>query len=163
MTKPVRPKMKRPVAVSQLLATLFSGTPAENRLKEGAIWEVWNSAVGAQIASRAKPVAIRSGVLTIVVSSPPWLQQLNFMKSQIREKLNEAIGEELVKDIFLKAGTLRNDPDAAVKKPLPPKKPRPLTPEELETVAKATEELTDQELRKTLAALYTLHLSNQKD
>jgi hypothetical protein len=153
--------MKRPAAVSDLLSTLFIGTPAENRLKEGAIWEVWNSAVGTQIASRARPSAIRNGILTIVVSSAPWLQQLNFMKVQIREKLNAAVGEELVKDIYLKSGSLREEKSPNVRQS-EKKAPRSLTAEELEAVAKATEEITDSELRNTLANFFLLHLSNQK-
>jgi hypothetical protein len=155
--------MKRPAAVSELLSTLFAGTPAANRLKEGAIWEVWSSAVGAQIASRARPCAIRNGVLTVVVSSAPWMQQLNFMKVQIREKLNDAVGEELVKDIYLKSGSLREEVENSAPRTFKKMEQRALSSEEKDAVAKATEEVADPELRNTLASFFSLHLSNQKN
>ena len=163
MAKPSRPRMKRPAPVSELLSTLFAGTPAESRLKEGAIWEVWDRTVGSQIASRAKPAAIRNGVLTVVVSSAPWLQQLSFLKDQIREKLNTALGEEMVKDIFLRAGSVQKEPAEASSRPILKKKPRPLTPEELEAIASATEELADPELRGALSALFSRHLADCPD
>lgn len=164
MTKPSRPKMSRPAAVSELLSTLFAGTPAANRLKEGVIWEIWAKAVGPQIASRAKPSAIRNGTLTVTVSSAPWLQQLNFLKVQICEKLNEAIGEELVKDIYLKAGSLKEDTElSADNKQVKKRAPRNLTPEEINGIAKATGEISDPELRNTLASFFTTHLANRQD
>jgi len=162
VAKPSRPRMKHPAAVSELLATLFAGTPAENRLKEGAIWEVWNSAVGPQIASRARPNAIRNGVLTIVVSSAPWLQQLNFMKVQIREKLNDAIGEELVKDIYLKSGSVKDSSAETFVKRVVKREKRELSSEEREAVARATEEISDPELRDTLSNFFSLHLSSKQ-
>jgi predicted nucleic acid-binding Zn ribbon protein len=157
MIEPKRPKMKRPASVSELLSSIFSGKPAGSRLKEGKIWEVWNSAVGPQIASRARPTAIRNGILTVAVNSSPWLQQLNFLKVGIRDKLNEAIGEEMIKDIFLKAGTFKEEPSEE-KIPKPSK--RPLTAQEEAVIAKTTEEIIDPELRKTLASLFESQLSS---
>ncbi len=153
--------MTRPAAVTDLLSTVFQGTPTAQRLKEGVIWQVWQSVVGPQIASRAKPAAIRNGVLTVVVASAPWLQQLNFLKSEIQNKLNAALGEQLVKDIFLKAGTVRNESTP----PPTPWEPaeRPLTPDEAALIAQSTAELNDQELRTTLAGLFSRHLSSQKE
>jgi hypothetical protein len=42
-----RKKMRRPMAVADLLSSAFLGKPAEARLKEGRIWLVWDRAVGA--------------------------------------------------------------------------------------------------------------------
>jgi len=154
-----RPRMSRPAAVTDLLATVFQGTPAAQRLKEGAIWQVWQTAVGPQIAARARPAAIRNGVLTVVVESAPWLQQLNFLKSEILSKLNAALGEQLVKDIFLKAGTIRNESTTAPTLWKP--KERQLTQDEKSLIAQATDELNDQELRTTLAGLFSRHLTSR--
>ncbi len=155
-----RPRMSRPAAVTDLLSTVFQGTPAAQRLKEGAIWQVWQTAVGPQIAARARPAAIRNGVLTVVVESAPWLQQLNFLKPEIQSKLNAALGEQLVKDIFLKAGTVRNESTTT---PTSRKqKQRLLTPDEEALIDQATAELNDQELRTTLAGLFSRHLTSQE-
>jgi flagellar basal body-associated protein FliL len=91
------------------------------------------------------------------------MQQLNFMKVQIREKLNEAVGEELVKDIYLKSGSLREEVENSAPRTFKKMEQRALSSEEKDAVAKATEEVADPELRNTLASFFSLHLSNQKN
>lgn len=161
MTDRSRPKMKRPAPVGDLLAGALQGSPAARLLKEGSIWQVWGETVGPQIARRAQPAAIRNGILTVAVSNAPWLQQLSFMKSELRDRLNSAIGEELVKDIYLKAGNL---PEAS--EPPPPErrsKLRSVTQEEEARIHRATDELNDPELRRALTALFSTHLADSGD
>lgn len=160
MTDRKRPKMKRPVPIGDLLAGALQGSPAARLLKEGAIWQLWDETVGPQIARRAQPAAIRNGVLTVVVSSAPWLQQLSFMKAELLVKLNRAIGEEMVKEIYLKAGSVR---EAASPSPVQPRKLRVVTPEEQDRIAQATAGLDDPELRNALTGLFATHLSNRGD
>ena len=153
-------KKSHPVAVSGLLDEIFHGKPLEKRLKEGRIWMVWDSAVGTQIAAKARPVNFRDGVLTVMVSNAPWMQQLNFLKKGVIEKLNAALGEEVVREIFLKAGM----PDRSQKEPALTKKPaRPLTAAESERIDRETSDIDDPELREAFANLLAKHLSNSSD
>ena len=98
--------MKTPSELSTLLPSLFSDKPLGKRLKESVIWRVWDKAVGQPIASKARPSAFRQGILTVAVTSAPWMQQLGFLKQQLIEAVNGALGEEMVTEIYLKAGTL---------------------------------------------------------
>jgi predicted nucleic acid-binding Zn ribbon protein len=153
-------KKSQPVAVSGLLDEIFHGKPLEKRLKEGRIWLVWDSAVGAQIAAKARPVNFRDGVLTVMVSNAPWMQQLNFLKKGLIEKVNAALGEDVVREIFLKAGM----PDRPQNDPRPAKKaPRPLTTAETERIARETSDIDNPELREAIASLLAKHLSNSSD
>ena len=150
-----REKMPRPSSVSDLLTAVFHGTPTERRLKEGRIWLVWDSVVGKQIAGRARPVSFRDGTLTVAVESAPWMQQLAFLKKGILEKLNARLGEDLVRDIFLKAGK----PQKALLFNLPVKRyARPLLAEEQQKIAELTDSVTDLELREALAGLLSRHM-----
>ena len=152
-----REKMPRPAAVAELLSAVFRGTPTEKCLKEGSIWLVWDSAVGKQIASRARPVSFRAGTLTVTVTSAPWMQQLTFLKKGIMEKLNALLGDELVRDIYLKAGVAsRPTPSSS-----PPKTSRPLTSIENKRVAEVAAIINDPELRRSLASLYARYLSQK--
>jgi len=157
-----RKKMPRPMAISDLLDTAFHGKPAEKRLQEGKIWLVWDSAVGRQIASKACPVSFRDGVLTVAVVSAPWMQQLTFLKKGIMDKLNEHIGRDLVRDIYLKAGM----PQPLSPRTEPVKKPvRQLTEEETRRIREQTASVSDLELREAFARvlgreLATRHTSN---
>lgn len=151
--------MKRPAPVSDLISTLFRGKPAEKRLEEGKIWLVWDAAVGEQIAAKARPASFREGVLTVMVASAPWMQQLSFLKTGMIEKLNGYLGQELVRDIYLKAGKPQSPP--------PPPKPRrkkerPLADAEKLRIAEQSSAIEDPELREAVARLLARHLANEK-
>lgn len=74
------------------------------RLEEYAVWPIWNDVVGNVIARNAQPEKIRKGTLFVKVSSPVWMQQLQFMKDMIAEKLNHRLKGEVIKNIFFMVG-----------------------------------------------------------
>ena len=145
-----RQRLKNPLQLSALLESVFAGKPLQKRLREARIWEVWQEAVGEQIASRAKPLSFRDGILTVAVTSSSWLQQLSLMKPEIIQNVNEAAGEEIVKDFFFKQGKIA----AGEIEPPPQLRHKiPLTAEQQAKLARLTEPLDDQELRAALIDL----------
>ncbi len=151
---PKRNRLPRPLAVGDLLSAVFNGTPAEKRLGEGKIWLVWEAAVGRQIADKAYPASFRDGTLTVAVASAPWMQQLTFLKKQIIQKVNERLGRELVRDIYLKAGGAKKRSPRTE----PWKKERPLTEDEISRIAGQTASISDPELHEAFARLLSKHL-----
>jgi predicted nucleic acid-binding Zn ribbon protein len=141
--------MWRPAPVSDLLSALLRGTPGEKRIKEGGIWEVWDEAVGSGIASHAQPIAFRDGTLTLCVDSAPWMQQLTFLKRDLIAKVNERLGEEMVKEIYMKGGKIARAP---VQKPHKPKR-RELSAEERSLIQEQIESVSDPELRAVFERL----------
>lgn len=76
------------------------------RLEEYGIWPLWNDVVGGPIARNAQPEKIRHGTLFVKVTSPVWMQQLQFMKDMIADKLNQRLGNPVVKNIFFMVGQI---------------------------------------------------------
>jgi predicted nucleic acid-binding Zn ribbon protein len=76
------------------------------RLDEYGVWPIWNDVVGKTIARNAQPEKIRNGTLFVKVSSPVWMQQLQFMKEMIADKLNQRLHCEAVKNIFFMVGRI---------------------------------------------------------
>ena len=68
------------------------------------VWSLWGSAVGDIIAKNTKPEAFKGRLLLVLVNSPPWMHQLQYLKKDIINKVNQALGKELVKDIKFKIG-----------------------------------------------------------
>ena len=66
---------------------------------DARIWKVWDKVVGTPIARNAQPSWIKDGRLRIQVSDPIWLQELEFARETIREKLNDELGRKAVKKI----------------------------------------------------------------
>src|SRR6476661_255241 len=90
------PTMRIGSVLEQSLKRLNLGT----QLDEYGVWPIWNDVVGTAVANNAQPERIRNGTLFLKVSSPVWMQQLQYMKELIAEKLNQRLGAELVKNIF---------------------------------------------------------------
>jgi hypothetical protein len=84
------------------------------RLDEYAVWPIWNDVVGQVIARNAQPEKIRNGTLFVKVSSPVWMQQLQFMKEMISGKLNERLKGNIVKNIFFMVGRIEVAEETAV-------------------------------------------------
>jgi predicted nucleic acid-binding Zn ribbon protein len=76
------------------------------RLDEYGVWPIWNDIVGKTIARNAQPEKIRNGTLFVKVTSPVWMQQLQFMKNMIADKLNQRLKQEVVKNIFFMVGRI---------------------------------------------------------
>jgi hypothetical protein len=75
-----------------------------SRLDEYGVWPIWNDIVGPTIARNAQPEKIRNGTLFVKVTSPVWMQQLQYMKEMIAEKLNQRLKTDIVKNIFFVVG-----------------------------------------------------------
>ena len=76
------------------------------RLDDYGVWPIWHDVVGKMIARNAQPEKIRNGTLFVKVSSPVWMQELQFMKEMIAEKLNQRLKSEVVKTIFFMVGRI---------------------------------------------------------
>jgi len=123
------------------------------RLGEYEVWPIWNSTVGATIARNAQPEKIRNGTLFVKVASSTWMQELQYMKDVISEKLNDSLGRAVVKNIFFYVGTLDD------------KTPRPRSQETSASDSPARESRLDEEelhsvknpeIRRALKRLYAV-------
>jgi predicted nucleic acid-binding Zn ribbon protein len=68
------------------------------------VWQLWDDVVGKAIAENARPAAFKGKLLLVHVSSSPWVHQLQFLKKEIIQKLNAALGQDLIEDIKFKIG-----------------------------------------------------------
>ena len=106
------------------------------RLDEYGVWPIWQEVVGKPIANNAQPEKIRNGTLFVKVTSPVWMQQLQFMKEMIAEKLNRRLKGEVVKTIFFMVGRI-DAPRSEADEPLASQAndpPRPVDQEFLESI-----------------------------
>ena len=152
-----RPKGS-PEPIGRLLAGSGVNPELAARLKDLVVWQSWDRAVGEAIARRAKPLRLVGGVLTVAVSSGPWMQQLSFMKAELRDRVNSLLGEERVREIVLKAGRISRDPEEGDEaRPAP----KPLPPQQLEQIRQQVSSVDDAELRQALQGLMEHHYRNR--
>jgi predicted nucleic acid-binding Zn ribbon protein len=90
--------------LGQVLDKSLKRMEISTRLDEYGVWPIWNDIVGTTIARNAQPEKIRNGTLFVKVTSPVWMQQLQYMKEMIAQKLNQRLKTDVVKNIFFVVG-----------------------------------------------------------
>lgn len=68
------------------------------------VQQIWEQAVGAQVAAAGLPTAERDGVLTVTCSDSVWSAELDLMSSDLVERLNDELGERLIQRLRCRAG-----------------------------------------------------------
>ncbi len=53
------------------------------------------------IAAHAHPERMKRGVLFVAVDSAEWMQELQFLKHELRERLNARLGRPAVRALFI--------------------------------------------------------------
>jgi len=101
--------MDRPAALGTILQQALKASRIDVDLDAYRLWQQWKDLVGPAIAENTRPEAIKGKLLLVHVSSAPWMQQLQFLKPELIEKLNETIGKEVVGDIRFKIGPMNGD------------------------------------------------------
>ena len=115
------PKNNPPIErLGQVLDKSLKRLDLSPRLDEYGVWPIWNETVGPTIARNAQPEKIRKGTLFVKVTSPVWMQQLQYMKEMIVEKLNQRLKTDIVRNIFFVVGQVNAETVEIAAKPLAP-------------------------------------------
>jgi len=70
------------------------------------VWDIWDVAVGPDIAVNARPAAFKGDILLVHVSNSSWLHHLRFLENELVAKVNEALGAARIRTIQLKIGPI---------------------------------------------------------
>ena len=154
-----RARMRFPLPLGDVVRQELKLLGLSERLREAEIWSLWPEIVGPTVAARAMPLRIIKGTLTVVVSSGPWKQELAFLKGMMKEKLNERLGAEVVREIVLKSGTVEN-PAGFPPENTPGKKR--LTAGQLAYIDQQSAAIVDPETREAFVALMKASLETTK-
>jgi predicted nucleic acid-binding Zn ribbon protein len=63
------------------------------------VQEVWEGVVGPAVATAARPIAERDGVLTVRCMEAVWAQELDLMAGELLPRLNAALGVEVIRSL----------------------------------------------------------------
>lgn len=74
----------------------------ERKLKEVDIVQSWENLLGKSVARYTRNLYISKGILYVEISSSVVKNELLMMREEIRKKMNEQAGEELVAKIVFK-------------------------------------------------------------
>jgi len=90
MTKP-RKKIKEKTAVSAVIPWLSRSMGWEKQLDQYSLFVKWQEIVGEDLREHAQPQKIERGILWLEVENSSWLQEFQYSKMQLLEKLNSVL------------------------------------------------------------------------
>jgi predicted nucleic acid-binding Zn ribbon protein len=90
--------------LGEALRAALARLPAGGELANYPIWTEWQAIVGPVIAQHAWPRRLRRGVLVVEVDGPEWMHELQYLKQELRTRLNTHLGRTVVRDLFLALG-----------------------------------------------------------
>lgn len=99
-----RRKIKESVHIGSVLKNILKNLRHDSDEDLTQVWQLWDEVVGIAIAENAQPAAFKGKLLLVNVISSTWIHQLQFLKKDIIEKLNTALGQDLIEDIKFKIG-----------------------------------------------------------
>lgn len=101
--------------LGEVLGHFLKSSGLKRRIQEQKILDSWEKAVGEAVAERTQPMGVKNRVLWVRVSSSVWMQQLQFMKGLILQKLHEQTGNHSLQDLRFFLGEMESS-DGEVKK-----------------------------------------------
>jgi hypothetical protein len=156
---PRRPRRRRAAptragdALSGAMGTLQKMAPAE----ESELFVRWEAAVGPRVAARAEPISLRHGVLIVAVASSAWLQELSFLRDELKTRLNAVAKKGLVSEVRLVLTREERRPVQNVAEPVS----RP--PVDLTPFQDVLDGVLDPDLRRQIGSTLARCLSTQQE
>jgi len=95
----MRKRGEPPHSLGEVLGNFLRRSGLNPKIQEQKILRSWDKAVGDAIAERTQPVCVKNRVLQVKVTNSVWMQELQFMKNLIIQRLQERTGENLLKDL----------------------------------------------------------------
>jgi hypothetical protein len=123
----------------------------QKRLKAEQLAILWPKIVGPAVAKIASPAQCRAGTLFVDVADGIWMQELKFQEGELIGRLNEALGEPLVRRLFFQlARTSRPEPAPQGEAQLAPPAVTPLDPQQELALEREVADVRDPQLREAL-------------
>ncbi|MCS6832148.1 MAG: DUF721 domain-containing protein, partial [Flammeovirgaceae bacterium] len=86
---------------SEAINGVFSSPHLEEKFYEAKVRWAWKEVMGEVVARRTTYVEIYQGRLTVKLSSAALKSELTMSKELIKNRLNEFVGKDVVKNIIL--------------------------------------------------------------
>ena len=93
--------VQHPSRLGDVLRSVLARLPTGIGGADWGVWSEWDAAVGPTLARHARPRRLVRGVLIVAVDSSEWMQELQFLKHDLRMRLNDRVGHEAVQRIFV--------------------------------------------------------------
>ncbi|BDZ62401.1 hypothetical protein Lsed01_00939 [Demequina sediminis] len=97
-----------PQPMSDAVQTLLRRMGWTEQIEVSSVTARWREVIGDRIADHCEPLGFEDGILTVKASSTAWATQLQMMAGQIRHRINEEFGRDIVRELKVLGPTARS-------------------------------------------------------
>ena len=95
-------KASPPERVGALVPSVLRDLGLDESARALRILEGWPGAVGAEVASHARPIALRNGALEVAVDSSAWCQTLRLRAPELLGALARSLGDDAPSSLWFR-------------------------------------------------------------
>lgn len=95
-------KKQNELSLQDALKNMIQEYKLEPQLQEIRIRQLWETMMGATISTYTSQISLRNQVLYLTLLSAPLKQELLFARDKIRDRLNEELGEDCIRDVVIR-------------------------------------------------------------
>ncbi len=95
-------RRSKTISLAEAMQDYIKEMNLEGKLNEIHLIESWEELVGKAISSRTSKIYIKDQVLYVYLTSSVVRNELLMLRNALKEKLNEKVGAEVIKEIVLK-------------------------------------------------------------
>jgi predicted nucleic acid-binding Zn ribbon protein len=88
--------------IGDVIRAYLKESGLDKPLKERELVQSWESLLGRSVARATRKIFLKKGKLFVYLNSSVVRNELYMLQEEIRKKLNDAAGEEMVREIILK-------------------------------------------------------------
>lgn len=88
-----------PRLLGKVLKKFIASNSIGESIKQLELLAQWEDILSPVLSKHAKPIGIKGNELIVEVSSSAWLNELSFLKDELKNRLNKEVGRELIKEI----------------------------------------------------------------
>ena len=88
-----------PRRLGDVLEEVLRESGVREQMERTTVLEAWDERVGEKIAAVTRPLAVDGSVLFVEVRSSAWMMELEMMKREILDRLNEGRSEGRIEKI----------------------------------------------------------------
>ncbi len=85
-----------------ILQSLIADLGIGQKLKKAEALDRWNEVVGEQIGKVTKPLRIEGETLVVHVTSAAWRNELVYLRKELIQRINKAVGHDIIKEIIFR-------------------------------------------------------------
>lgn len=94
---------KKPRALNELVDEFIQDYPHRVALKRGMILALWPETIGAAVREQVRDYKFQGARLVLHVPDPSWRHEIHMQRHKLAKKLNDAVKEEIIRDIIVRA------------------------------------------------------------